>query len=58
MIRASASTQALIQRLTGQAARIAVAIVAARSAEPRSRGDWHSASALWPDLFEENRSGK
>lgn len=58
MIRASASTQGLIQRLTEQAAQIAVSFAAARSSKPRSRRDWYSASALWPDLFEEKRSGK
>ncbi len=58
MIRASASTQDLVQRLCEQAARIAADFAASPSAQPSSRRDWYSASALWPDLFGEKSDGK
>ncbi len=61
MIRASASTQDLVQRLCEQAAQIAAAFDSSRAAQqqrPLSRHDWHSAGALWPDMFGENSDGK
>jgi hypothetical protein len=57
MIRASAGTQDLVQRLCRQATEIAAAF-AAQHASASARGDWYSARALWPDLFGENRDGK
>jgi hypothetical protein len=59
MIRVTARAGELVQRLRKRAARIA----AGHAAEQRKRAvsrraDWHSASALWPDLFGDRRDGK
>lgn len=58
MIRAVARAGQLVQRLRARAERIA----AGRAARYRRRTDprpgWHSAEALWPDLFGEHRDGK
>ncbi|WP_172438949.1 hypothetical protein [Porphyrobacter sp. TH134] len=56
MISASARGDMLLQRLRARAARI----VAARAAQRRThqRPDWHSAAALWPDLFGDPGNGK
>lgn len=48
MIRAAARAGPLVQRLRARAARIAAARVAAK--RQRTRTDWHSAAALWPDF--------
>ena len=56
MIRAAARGDQLIQRLRARAARIAAARTASR--HPSQRADWHSAAALWPDLFGDTRDGK
>jgi len=56
MIRAAARGDQLIQRLRARAARIAAARMAKR--RPPQRTDWHSATALWPDLFGDPRDGK
>ena len=56
MIRATVRKSQLVQRLRAQAERI-VAGRAARLRQSR-RTDWHSAAALWPDLFGDPRDGK
>lgn len=59
MIEASAGTQELVQRLRERAAKFAAALFAeGRSRRTPGRHDWHSAEALWPDIFGENRDGK
>jgi len=55
IIQASASIDALLQRLRERAARIAAAALVGQR---RRAPDWHSASALWPDLFREDRHGE
>lgn len=57
MIRVTERGTELVQRLRLRAARIAAGYAAALRPPPR-RTDWHSASALWPDLFGESRDGK
>jgi hypothetical protein len=56
MIRVSARTATLVRRLQRRAARIAASRAAAR--RPKRGDDWHSAPALWPDLFGDLRDGK
>lgn len=55
MIRVSARTGQLAQRLRAQAARFAAAHLRKR---PRGRADWHSAAALWPEMFGDIHDGK
>jgi hypothetical protein len=55
VIEAAAASARLIQRLRARAERL----VAGRSAvRRRRRSDWHSAAALWPDLFGDDADGK
>lgn len=55
MIRAAAAGERLVQRLRARAERL----VAGRTATRRGqRADWHSAAALWPDLFGDDARGK
>ncbi len=58
MIKASGSTPELLQRLRERAAKIAAALLAERRGRTPARHEWRSASALWPDIFGENRDGK
>jgi len=58
MIKVSASTQELVQRLRERAAKIAATVLAQRGGRTPARHEWRSAKALWPDIFEENRDGK
>lgn len=56
MIRTAARASQLAARLTARARRIAAQRLATR--KQRQRTDWHSAAALWPDLFGDPRDGK
>lgn len=56
MIRVSARMGPLMQRLRVRASRL-VAKRAVSLGRPK-RTDWHSATALWPDMFGEPRDGK
>ena len=58
MIRVAARADLLVQRLRARAARIVAARAALRRARPQQGADWHSAAALWPDLFGDARDGK
>ncbi|WP_146107620.1 hypothetical protein [Porphyrobacter sp. HT-58-2] len=59
MIRASSHTGHLVQRLRVRAARLVNERVdALHRRQHRTRTDWHSAAALWPDLFGDQRDGK
>lgn len=59
MIRASSRTGQLVQRLRARAARIVnERIDTLHHKQRRTRADWHSAAALWPDLFGDQRDGK
>lgn len=58
MLRASANTLLLVQRLRERAARVAADLLAHHSGRGRARSDWHSASALWPDILGEDSDGK
>lgn len=57
MIRAATRAGQLVTRLTARARQIAARRAGAIRREQR-RADWHSASALWPDLFGDYRDGK
>lgn len=59
MIRVTAPSAALVQRLRDHAARLAAGYAAARGRRTaRRRADWHSATALWPDFTGDSRDGK
>lgn len=58
MLRASANTLLLVQRLRERAARAAAGLLAHHSGRGRAPSDWHSASALWPDILGEDGDGK
>jgi hypothetical protein len=62
MISAAAATARLVQRLRVRTERIVAARAAAlRRSRRSSGGDWHSATALWPeftaDIGSSNRTG-
>lgn len=59
MIRVTAQSAALVQRLRERATRLAAAYAASRVRRARRRrADWHSASALWPDFTGDSSDGK
>jgi hypothetical protein len=59
MIRAASRTGQFVQRLHARAGRLVKERVdTLRKGRRQSRQDWHSAAALWPDLFGDPRDGK
>jgi hypothetical protein len=58
MLGASASTEQLVQRLRARVAQIIAGRIAARTSASTRRGEWYSASTLWPDMFAGAGDGK
>lgn len=59
MIGAAARTGQLSQRLRAKAGRLVAERVKIINRRQRThRTDWHSAAALWPDLFGDRPDGK
>lgn len=59
MIRVTAPTTALAQRLSTRAVQLANRLAAARRKRGSGWGsDWHSAASLWPDFTGDRADGK
>jgi hypothetical protein len=59
MIRVSAQSGALVQRLRERAARMATSLAGSRSkGSATRRHNWRSAAELWPDFTGDRNNGK